>query len=1181
MKKIFTLAIIALAALATASSCSSLMEKDVDFAKDNEVRFSTNISAFNTKADLAAGFRDGDEVGVIAMEPVNAMNVKYAVSGKKLTSDHPIHWLEGQTAQTEFMAYFPYMEGLNIYSEDFTLSVKEDQSIAENYRLSDFLVADAEGRPGEAVHLEFHHYFSRIDFSLDGELDGKVASVSLSGVASSLSAREEALQQNATIKAGRIEASEDGAAGAGWSLIIVPQEASPVLEVTTTDGQTLSYSLGKKMTFASGKRYQAVLKLGEDGSLDAEFVFRVFDWIWGSYVRFEQYVPNWSFGGSFSGYAPAYDLTRNDAGLYVSESVVLPADSEFKFFLDGMSITNIGVSGSGNGLTLGEWKDAEYGGYYFHVSDEGYYRVVLDVENLKVRLEPGYDWSVSMAFLTEANRWKESEVKMDYQGGLTWTATRLYLPPRSRMCFQEYEYSYQLKRVLSESVIMTADGLAVCEAQPGTTYTLCEENEGYYLYYAAGGFVDITFDMAAGTVSFKLNGDQQMNLEAVYAGLPDGTSVALEGVTVYAVSSRGVIVSDDGKQGLLVVCGNNPSSLPAVGDVITVSGSKYTVYDHPFLTGVEISVTGSNATLADVAYKDMTSLWDLAEFYSVSRPVMISGELSVSNGANENCYVITSNMTKFYFPREEYLKYSGSSVTVSGWCLGFDDKDGVWNIVVTDIEGLEEKDHGDGSLEHPFDAVGATLYTKTLGVGNASTDKVYVRGSVVSIETAFSSTSPKAVFSIADSMGGKACSFIADNVNFLGDAEWQFGNSGVHYRSDVVIYGNVVLNEGSAPSTVKGQAYVYSLDGKTSETPQEVTLSGDGSLENPYNVPAAVSLAQSLMNQESTVSDFVYIKGIVDRVDYSFAREMYARFTMTESGSSDEQFLVGVQDTKYLGGSDWSEGMTDISVGDTVVVCMRVKGTTGNEAWNYNDYNKYYPWLYSINGTTQLFEPYIELDETSLHVINQAYEYEVSYTTNVRCEVSCDADWLTVRNYVNYNYLWISTTDNPSTEERTATIKLYYEFGDIYKEAVLVIVQAGQDMPAPTEYEGEVLWYGLDFIHSWGDYNADLGYYYSYPTVFTEKYQDWSMVPAGSTMRIYYVCDTRYEKHQIMLTTVKGGSDNYYAAGNLNPMKTEVDIPISEGFINRLCTENGLMIAGCGFDLYAVTIIDSAEGSAE
>ena len=1175
MKKIFSIAIIALAAFTAAVSCSSLMEKDIDFAKDNEVKFTTNIRAFNTKGNVMEGFKDGDEVGIIAGEPIKAMNVKYSVSGNKLTSETPIHWVEGQTTESVFTAYFPYIPGLNIY-EDFTFSVKEDQSDPENYRLSDFLVAEEYGRPGESVNLNFYHFMSRVDISLAGELEGKVASVSFSHVASSRHNAGDVLEeQTSTIKAARLAASGEGESGTVWSLILVPQEAAPVLEVTTTTGETLSYNLGRKISFESGKRYEAVLSIGESGSLDAEFVFRVFDWLWGGSTSFQPYSPKWYLGGSFSNYSPAYELTRNEAGVYVSEPLYLDANAEFKFFLDGKSVTNIGVSGNNYDLTVGEWSNAAYDGYYFRVTEYGLYRVALDVEGMKVRLEPGAEWNVMMDYYTDASEWKSSMVKLDYKEGLTWTTTRLYLPPKSRFCF--VDASYYQTRVIAESTVQMPDGSAAYEAKPGT-YTTDDKGNGLYLYSAAGGFMDITFDLKAGTVSLALSENQELDLSAVYRGLPDGTQVTLKNVAVYAVNARGAIVSDDGKQGLYLDLGAKPSALPAVGNLLNVSGTLHTVYGHPVLTDVAFTVSGSNASLAEVSYKDITNAWDLTAFASVSRPMMVQGELSVSNGAEEKCYIIIGNTTKFYFPREEYLKYSGSYVTVSGWYVGYDENEGVINVVVTDITGLEEKDHGDGSLAHPFDAVGVTLYTKALGLGNASSDKVYVQGSVVSIKTAFSITSPKAVFSIAESTDGKHSTFVADNVNFLGDNEWQFGNSGIDYWSSVIIYGNVVLNEGQAPSTVKGQAYIYSLNGKTSETTQEVTLSGDGSLADPYNVPAAVRLAQTLMNQESTVSDFVYIKGVVMRVDYTFAEgKSGARFTISETGSKDDKFVVGVQDIKYLGGTDWTEGMPDIKEGDAVTVCMRLRSTTGNEAWCFTDYGKSAPWLYALNGATQLLDPVIELNETTLHVVNVAYEYDVYYTANVKCEVSCDADWLTVRNYVNYNYLWISTTDNPSTEERTATIKLYYEFGEIYKEAVLTIVQAGQDMPAPTEFEGEVIWEGLDFIHSWGEYNAHLGYLYHYPDVFTEKYQDWSSVPAGSTMRVYYVCDTRYEEHQIMITTVKGGSDNYYAAGNLNPMKTEVDIPLSETFLGRLVSENGLVIAGCGFDLYAVSIIDPAE----
>ena len=273
MKKIFNFAIIALTACAAAVGCS-LMEQDVTFLQNDEIQFTTNIRAYNTKADeaVATGFVNGDEVGIIAFEPINVTNVKYTVTGNKLSSETPVHWAQGQTDSTIFAAYFPYDPKFSILDNSYAFSVKEDQSIPENYRLSDFLVASGSGRPGQSVKLDFYHYFSRVDISLAGELKGKVTGVSFSGVATSYGiAYGNAGEQNATIKAGRI-ASTEGTDAELWSLILVPQEVAPTLLVATSDGKTLSYDLGKKMDFQSGKRYQAVLSLGDDGTLDAESV---------------------------------------------------------------------------------------------------------------------------------------------------------------------------------------------------------------------------------------------------------------------------------------------------------------------------------------------------------------------------------------------------------------------------------------------------------------------------------------------------------------------------------------------------------------------------------------------------------------------------------------------------------------------------------------------------------------------------------------------------------------------------------------------------------------------------------------------------------------------------------------------------------------------------------------------
>ncbi len=1173
MKKIFTLAIIALAAAAATVSCS-LMEQDVKVPQDNEVQFTTNIQEFNTKADVASatGFRNGDQIGIIAYEPINAMNVQYSVSGSSLTSENPIHWTVGQTESCEFAAYFPYDPKFSLIDNSYVLSVKEDQTSAENYRLSDFLVADVNGAPGKPVKLEFYHYFSRIDITLASELQGKVSAVSLAGVSTSVGVYNRQYGDPTTIKAGHISASEDGTTTEGWSLILIPQEATPTLVVTTNTGETLSYNIGKKMTFQNGKRYQASVSLGQGGSLKVEFVSRIFDWLNGDSVYFEQYQPRWCLSGPFTDHEYRYELTKRENGVFASERITFPEGAEFKLMLDYGSEGNIGVAeGVDNSLQAGQWVPAAENGYYFSVKDEGVYRVVLDVNQMRVRLEPGADWTVSRDYYTEESGWKNEMIAMEYQDGLTWKAAGVFMPPMSRFNFVDSNNPYYFKTwATAETAMYLSDGARAIAAEPGT-YIVDTEGNGAYLYYEQGGFIDIVLDLAAGTIVFQRSADQVMTIDAILKGVPDGFDVTLTDVPVYARCTRGVIVSNDGKKGLLVYLGSNPASVPAIGDIITVAGKKQMYNGHPEINCTSCTVSSRTDKLAEVAYANLEDKWIESGDYPNACPIEISGQLTVALGSYETCYVSGNNRFKLYFPFDEYLKYSGSYITVKGWYTG--EYDGVQNMIVDSVEGLEELRHGSGTLTDPYDVVGALLYIKSLGANVTSQDKVYIRGYVNSISTSFA-PDKKAVFTIGDRGVSYEGSLTAYNVNFLQDKNWKFGNSQIYYRDEVILYGNVVFYKGKTPETADGQAYIYSLNGKTEEQAPDVILAGDGSMNNPYNVASAVMLAQSLRNQESSVSDYVFIKGVVKEIGNSYLKGYYANYTITDSGEQGGLFNLNVSEARYLGGGTWTEGQPDIAVGDSVIVCACLRSTAGTTANTFNG-NNGDPWLYALNNVYKAFEVIIEPNETSLHVINQAYDFNIGVYSNVKFQVSCEADWLTVYNMGTY--LWIQTTDNPSTEERTATIKLWYELGSIYKEAIVTIVQAGQDQPAPTVFEGYVIWSGRDFIHEWGQYNIDLGYYYQYPNVFCEKYQSWSTVPAGTTMRIYYVCDTRYDKHQILITTKDRNisTETCYAAGNLDTSKTQVELPLSEAFLSALVNENGLLLAGCGYDLYAVTLIEA------
>ena len=114
------------------------------------------------------------------------------------------------------------------------------------------------------------------------------------------------------------------------------------------------------------------------------------------------------------------------------------------------------------------------------------------------------------------------------------------------------------------------------------------------------------------------------------------------------------------------------------------------------------------------------------------------------------------------------------------------------------------------------------------------------------------------------------------------------------------------------------------------ETPVVVEPTGEGTLENPYNVAAANELTASLERSTSKdnvfLSDEVYVKGIIssiDNVDINFGNAVYF---ISDDGSATKQ--LEVYRGYYLDGAKFTSS-DQIAVGDTVVVCGQLQNWLG------------------------------------------------------------------------------------------------------------------------------------------------------------------------------------------------------------------------------------------------------------
>lgn len=243
--------------------------------------------------------------------------------------------------------------------------------------------------------------------------------------------------------------------------------------------------------------------------------------------------------------------------------------------------------------------------------------------------------------------------------------------------------------------------------------------------------------------------------------------------------------------------------------------------------------------------------------------------------------------------------------------------------------GTEEVAEGDGSLESPYNAAGVTAYIKTLESNVNSDNYVYIKG-IVSSTKEISAQYGNASFYISADGTTNGTQFYVYRVKGLGNKNIASDDE-VKVGDEVIVYAKVVNYGGNTPETVQGEGYIYSLNGKTEggTTPSTGVAEGDGSKENPFNSVAAAAAASKLAADTESEQEY-YIKGIVSSVKQAYAADQYgnASFYISADGTSANEFYCF--HTLYLGNEKYTEGKTNIAVGDEVVVYGKIINYKGN-----------------------------------------------------------------------------------------------------------------------------------------------------------------------------------------------------------------------------------------------------------
>ncbi|MCR5561631.1 MAG: hypothetical protein K6F58_07455 [Bacteroidales bacterium] len=168
----------------------------------------------------------------------------------------------------------------------------------------------------------------------------------------------------------------------------------------------------------------------------------------------------------------------------------------------------------------------------------------------------------------------------------------------------------------------------------------------------------------------------------------------------------------------------------------------------------------------------------------------------------------------------EKLKNGGTAV-LRGIYTEYVAKDGTVTpeVIDTFIESfeeapeVEEQAEGDGSLEHPYNPLGAKNFIDSQSFdANA---QVYVAGKVSEVKYQYDAEHGTATFNISSDGTVAAQQFVAFSLKYLGNKSWLAGQKNVKIGDVVVIYGK--LKKYNSDYENASGAYLYSLNGETTD----------------------------------------------------------------------------------------------------------------------------------------------------------------------------------------------------------------------------------------------------------------------------------------------------------------------------------------------------------------------------
>ena len=225
---------------------------------------------------------------------------------------------------------------------------------------------------------------------------------------------------------------------------------------------------------------------------------------------------------------------------------------------------------------------------------------------------------------------------------------------------------------------------------------------------------------------------------------------------------------------------------------------------------------------------------------------------------------------------------------------------------------------GTGTLDDPYNPLGAANAVKGLTWTSTTdyekTGDVYVKGKISRIASGGTFTEGgtygNASFYISED-GAEADEFYCFRILYLGNKKFESGQTDIKVGDEVIVYGKLMNYRGNTPETVAGEAYLYSLNGKTG---------GDTPPPTPGGVKA-VTIAEFNAAPESDTQVYELVGTIGGTINTT-----YGNFDLTDETGTVYVYGLTATELGYGEKNDKSYASLGLVEGDKI----KIRGYRGS-----------------------------------------------------------------------------------------------------------------------------------------------------------------------------------------------------------------------------------------------------------